>query len=501
MGGGLQVRGEQRVRARNSIFVRLLAGSLAIVLLGLGLVGTLLALYTKNYIYDNTKQELLRKAKKVNTSLQNIQSFDLPEKDREDAEDLLLFLAEAFDSIIWVFDRNGKIVATSAQDEVFIGKSVAESIVTRVLNGENVVNQLHFEGLDEPVLSVVVPWGKKDQIYGGIVLHAPVQGINQIIGDIREFILWITFLGLIVSMILVSSLSWTVTRPLRAIEKVASEIGLGNYRKRVEVDSQDEIGDLAKTINQLAERLEQNEQMRLQEDGLRQEFLANLSHELRTPLTGIQGFLEALQDGLVQEEEAKQRYVGLMYNETLHMSRLIEDLTDLMKIDKHTLSLYLTPVQLKDFLQKIAISFQHAIDEKGLVLHLDLPDEQLVIEADADRLGQIIGNLLNNAIKFTEQGSITIRAAKDGEGVLIDVKDTGIGMSEQDAARIWERFFKADRVRSKRDYGSGLGLSIVEKLVQMHHGRISVDTQLGEGSTFHIWLPEKQPSDHQLLKA
>lgn len=189
-----------------------------------------------------------------------------------------------------MFDRHGKIIATSTKDEVSIGKSVASTIVDKVLKGENAIQQLEFEGLEEPMISAVVSWGREDDVYGGIVLHSPVRGMNQTVGQIRETIVWASLLGIIFSTAMVSYLSWSISRPLRKIDRVASEIGIGNYSERIHIDFPDEIGDLAATINSMADKLEKVDQERKRLGRIRNDFLANVSHELRTPLTAMQGF-------------------------------------------------------------------------------------------------------------------------------------------------------------------------------------------------------------------
>ncbi|GAB7386746.1 HAMP domain-containing sensor histidine kinase [Bacillaceae bacterium] len=465
-----------------SIFRRLLFSYLFTVLLGLGVVGILMSYLAKSYIYDATQQELLRKAKRVNSAIQNMTSDD-------DIRRMLVFLDQSFDTRIWVFNREGRIKVTSTKDEVSLGKAVHPTIVKKVLKGENVVNQLRFEGLTEPMLSVVVPWGKDESIYGGIVLHAPVVGLDETVGKIRETILWATLFGILLSTAMGSYLSWSISRPLQKIDRTASEIGMGNYDKRIDIDSSDEIGDLANTINKMAEKLEKNDQERRRLDQIRNDFLANVSHELRTPLTAMQGFLEALQDGLIQDEEARQKYYDVMYQETLHMNRLIDDIMDLIKLENKEIVLYRHPLDIEPLLQKVAFKFEQEAAEKGIVLHVETKGELPKAYADQDRLEQILDNIIKNAVKFTEEGSVSVLAEKDGGYIRFTVSDTGIGIAKGDLDLIWERFFKVDRGRSKKNKGTGLGLAIVKELVEMHQGKICVESEIGKGTTFKVWIP------------
>lgn len=481
-----------------SMLRRLLVSYLVTVLLGLGAAGVTMSFLIKGSIYDTSREELMRKAKNVNLAIQN--SPNLTDKDIE----LLAFLDQSFDSRIWVFDRQGRIIATSMKDEVFIGKSVASSIIPKVLQGQNVVSELGFEGLAKPMLSVVVPWGKKDSIYGGIVLHAPVEGIDKTFGYMRETILWATLFGILLSTAMVSYLSWSISRPLKKIDRTAVEIAMGNYQKRVAINDSDEMGDLAQTINTLAEKLERVEMERIRLEQIRSDFLANISHELRTPLTAMQGFLEALQDGLVEDEQDRNKYIQVIYQETRHMNRLVDDLMDLVKLENREVSLYKAPVDIEEILHKVAFALHKEADKNNNRVIVTAAEKLPKLYADKHRITQILKNLLHNALKFTENGVVELAAVQEGTMLKVRVADTGTGIAKDDLERIWERFFKGDRVRSKSNKGTGLGLAIVKELVELHNGSIAVESEVGKGTVFTLTLPtvdavEEEADGHKFL--
>ncbi len=465
-----------------SIFRRLLFSYLFIFLIGLGIVGLLTSYFVKGYIYNNTEEDLIRKAKRVNLQIQDQSS-------PKEIKKLIVFLDESFNTRIWIFDKNGKIISTSTSDEVSIGKSVAKSIVERTLKGENVITELNFDGLDEPMLSVVVPWGKDDVVHGGIVLHSPIVGLNHTVGAIRETLLWAILIGVLLSTAMVSYLSWSISKPLYQIDRAAAEIGIGNYKKRIHVSAEDEIGDLANTINRMAEKLEKIDDERKTLDQIRKDFLANVSHELRTPLTAMQGFLEALQDDLISDDKSIKKYYDVMYKETMHMNRLIDDLMDLIKLENKEIALALYPIAVLDLMNKVGFKFKQEISEKGIDLNITIDKNIPKVHADSDRLEQILDNLVKNAVKFTDKGLIDISVKPDNEFILFIIKDTGIGISKTDQELIWERFFKVDRGRSKKNMGTGLGLAIVKELIQLHQGKIEVNSELGMGTTFKVWIP------------
>lgn len=452
------------------------------IVVGIGIVGALMFYFANSYIYKTKQEELLRQGRTVNANIQETNIIN------EEKQDTLQFLDHSFDARLWVFNADGKIIATSTKDEVSIGKSVASSIVEKVIRGENAVNRLAFEGLTEPMLSVVVPWGKEDEVYGGIILHSPLIGLNTFVGKIRETILWAALFGILFSAAMVSYLSWTISRPLQQIDRAAAKVAMGNYVERIHLKSEDEIGDLANTINMMATKLEKTDFERQRIDTIRSDFLANISHELRTPLTSMQGFLEALQDGLI-EEEGRKRYYDVMYDETIHMNRLVDDLMDLIKLENKDITLTKYLIDPLPILEKEKFKFEREASEKNVSINLITKEPLPKAYTDPVRFEQIINNILKNAVKFTEEGEITIVAEEDGQYLLLSVKDSGIGISELDLDLIWERFYKVDRGRSRKNKGTGLGLAIVKKLVELHEGKITVESQIGKGTTFKIWIP------------
>ncbi|CAH1224037.1 Sensor histidine kinase RcsC [Paenibacillus allorhizoplanae] len=472
------------LNANKSILRKMLTSSIVTVLLGLCAVGLVISIFAKDYIVDSKSNEMIRQAKQVNLAIQN----QTEPSDR--FKEQLRFFDEAFDSRIWIFDLNGNIVTTSSKDEVNVGKVISTEVVNQVLNGEPTIwNQ--SDSFKEGMLSIAVPWGKDNDVYGGIVLHSPLKGMNETITQLRETILWVTLLGIFFSFGVSFYLSWSISRPIQQIDKAAAKIAIGDYSERIQIDSKDEIGELATTINHMVEQLARVDLEKRQLNQLRHDFLANVSHELRTPLTAMRGFLEALQDGLI-EEGARDKYYDIMYNETLHMNRLVDDITDLMKLENKEIDLVWLPVDVQAMMSKLAFKFQPEAELRGTVIHCLVDENSPQAHADPDRLEQILNNLIKNAVKFTENGTIELKAmAVPSEGcVLITVTDTGIGITPEDQGLIWERFFKVERGRPVKHKGSsGLGLAIVRELVELHNGSIRVQSDLGIGSAFEVRIP------------
>ena len=231
---------------------------------------------------------------------------------------------------------------------------------------------------------------------------------------------------------------------------------------------------------------------------MRSEFVANVSHELKTPIASVKGFAETLLAGALDDKETARSFLQIIYDESERLNRLIGDILDLSKIESKRIPLHFSPVELDSFMERTVQMLQEEARRKRVELVLRV-QEELYVEADEDRLRQIINNLVQNGINYTQEGgkvTISVEAIGEPESaderIRIVVADTGIGIPKKDLPRIFERFYRVDKARSRSSGGTGLGLSIVKHLIELHHGTISVDSHVGVGSRFTIELPVLQ---------
>lgn len=467
----------------------------------------------------------------------------------------------------------------------------------------------HSDTTNRTMLYVALPIREQDQLFGYARLSMSLEEVETTINTLW----WGLLGGLLVVFAIAGGISYRIayqlTRPLEKITRVARQITNMNYKSRVYIRNQDEIGQLGQAINTMADslqvqmnRIRENETrlssvmdnmisgvVMIDEDGIvvllnrpaedilgyspkeligkrydeaklpyelaqmiqesmdrnerirdemffyfpeerilevnlvpmvpveqewaglvivmhdisairrlekvRSEFVANVSHELKTPVAAVKGFAETLLAGAMNDPAIAKQFLQIIYDESERLNRLIGDILELSKIESKRIPLQFSPVHLNSFLSKTIEMLQTEAEKKSIRLTLEA-SEELYLEADEDRLGQIMINLLSNGINYTpEGGKVKVRAMsvpgdqQETERIRIEITDTGIGIPKKDLPRIFERFYRVDKARSRSSGGTGLGLSIVKHLVELHKGVIRVESDLGSGSRFTIELP------------
>ena len=290
---------------------------------------------------------------------------------------------------------------------------------------------------------------------------------------------WSFFIGTLAAAILSYWIAKRILQPLNQLETIVYRFANGKLDERMPHLEIAELDRLAMSFNRMATALESVEQKR-------REIIDDLTHELRTPLTIIRGRLEEITDGIIIANS--QIYLQLI-RETKRLQRLVNDLQELSLAETGNLSLDLKPTNLYDVLQPLVERFADQLLDSDRSLSLDCPKDLPYIMVDSDRLEQILVNLLSNAIRHTPQGSISVRSYPEGDRVWIAVTDTGSGIAEADLDRVFQRFWRSSNSRSQKYSGTGIGLAICRRLVELHRGKIFVESQLGVGSTFKFFLP------------
>lgn len=316
------------------------------------------------------------------------------------------------------------------------------------------------------------------------------HGMDSLFQGFRDGVYDALLLSALAASIAAIAVGLFITRqivaPIRALSQASQRIAAGHYTERVQLADGhparvDELGQLARDFNRMAENLENTE-------ALRRQLIGDVSHELRTPLTAIKGSLEALIDGVLPAEPETFEHI---YQEADRLQRLVNDLQELSRVEAGAFKLDLQPLVLADLLKTVMSRLDRQYADKGVRLGTDIPSDLPGIMADADRLSQVLFNLVGNALQYTPAGGqVTVAAQRQGGEVLVSVQDTGIGIGADHLPHVFDRFYRADQSRSRTSGGSGIGLTIARHLVEAQGGRIWAESPgEGKGSTFAFTLP------------
>jgi signal transduction histidine kinase len=322
-----------------------------------------------------------------------------------------------------------------------------------------------------------------------LFVMSPEQGLYETLQQVSRTSLLLLVPALLLAVAVSLLLSGGMSRSVQKLREATRRIASGSYSARADVKRSDELGELARDFNSMAAQLEEASNKLAQYDINRRRFITDVTHELRTPLTSIRGIIEGLKNDFVPDPSERKRYYAIIEKETFRLIRLINELLDLERIENGLIELKYGTYPLYELLELVSESLEVLIEEKNLRLLIECPKE-VAFHGDYDRIMQIVINLVKNSIQFTAHGTIRLIGLETEQHTVIEVADTGQGMSPDELTHIWERFFKADPSRAKQRSETGLGLSIVKRLVEAHRGTIDVVSEPGIGTTFTIRLPK-----------
>ncbi|KAA3644068.1 MAG: HAMP domain-containing protein [Chloroflexi bacterium] len=310
--------------------------------------------------------------------------------------------------------------------------------------------------------------------------NTPSTPAGNFLGSVSRSVLWAGIAAGIVALVLGSLLFFQITRPLRSLSAAAQSIAKGDLSKRAWIGNHDEVGQVARSFNQMADKLQNYE-------AERQNMTADIAHELRTPLSVIQGNLEAMLDNVLP---ASAKELALLHQETILLNRLISDLRTLSLADAGQLNLRKHPVNLAELIDQAIERLQLRVHEKGINLRTDISADLLPVQADPERLSQVLTNLVDNALRYTYDGTqVVIAAGNTTEGIQVSVTDDGPGIPEEELPNLFDRFWRAEKSRNRMTGGSGLGLAIVKQLVTAHGGSVWAENLPGAGIQFNFTVP------------
>ncbi|EUJ55989.1 putative two-component sensor histidine kinase [Listeria fleischmannii FSL S10-1203] len=335
---------------------------------------------------------------------------------------------------------------------------------------------------------VYVPIMNGESYLGAVILNAPISGTEKVVGTINQYMFYAILISILVALILSFLMSKLQVNRINKLRDATKRVTRGDYETRLKENKVDEIGELAHDFNRMTENLAESREEIERQERRRRQFITDVSHEMRTPLTTISGLTEGLVNDVIPKSETS-RAIKLIDTEAKRLTKLVNENLDYERIQANKIVLYPTKFGVHAFLDLLSEQLEPLAREKKNILIVDAPLD-LEVYADYDRLTQIVMNIVKNSIQFTENGTITLRGYKDYKETILQIHDTGIGMDTEELEQIWERFYKADISRTNTAFGeSGIGLSIVRQLVEIHGGSVTAESEPGSGSTFTIRLP------------
>ena len=504
---------EERIPVKKTLFRKYLKITSLIILVSFLCLGSVMVVFVSRYWNMERRELLLQNAHGVS----NIAATSLLKEDKNTftingnrMEEFVSAFSENIDACILVTDVDGKIVMS--HNDVRLQANVDGTSTT----------------LDKDILDYVIRngqyygktdlggyFGEKYGVAGVPIVVTNENGVETTIGaafaasslaavtGFQAEVIKMFFLAGIAAFMVAFGVTWLysyrMTRPLRTMCDATKSFAMGDFSVRVPVFSDDEVGELAKAFNQMAETLANSESMN-------RNFIANVSHELKTPMTTISGFIDGIIDGTIPPEK-EQYYLGIVSTEVKRLSRLVKTMLDLSRIDSGKMVLRRARFDISNTIFVALLSFESKIDEKKIEIR-GLEDSQpIFVDGDPDMIHQVLYNLLENAVKFTNvNGYIEIHAVEEPERVTVSIRNSGPGISPDDVKMIFDRFYKTDKSRSQDKNGMGLGLYIVKTMVQLHGGEIHVESVENEYTLFEFWIPnhseksEKKKTPKTIIK-
>lgn len=316
-----------------------------------------------------------------------------------------------------------------------------------------------------------------------IIIFSPLEPIEETTKILIKQLSIISILSLLIGFILSYFLSKWFTKPIIEINDSSKEIAKGNFNIKLRYKDKDEIGALARSIDDMAQQLGQI-------DTLRKDFISNTTHEFKTPIASIRAYTELLSLNPHNSNE-QTGYLKIIEEECSYLDRMVEDILYISEMEGKY-SFHLEDLNLCEAVQSSVASLKVLAEEKKLTIHTVLPDNPTIIRADKQRMKQVFNNVLSNAIRYSKQGSaIYIRITESSSSISIQIQDEGIGIPSDELPKIWNRFYKVDKSRSRsKDTGTGLGLSIVKQILELHHFDLRIESEEGKGTTLWIYIPK-----------
>lgn len=484
--------------AKKSLFRKYMNVSMLIVFFSFLVLGIILTLTITNY-WSNEKRtnldnragnvaEFIRRNVAINQSF-NSKAGSVAIDHPDTINEFLQLYVDDVGVDIVVTNTNAKsILVVSRSGDIRTNMIVASETVQRTMAEGTYFSKGTLGGLydsERYIAARPIYYNSGSNIMGVVIVTSDASDISGFTDMVLKIFILSAVAALAISILAIGVFSYNLVRPLKQMAQAAKQFGKGDFSVRVSESSNDEIGELGVAFNNMAESLSSSEH-------IRKSFIANVSHELKTPMTTISGFIDGILDGTIPAEK-QNYYLHIVSDEIKRLSRLVRSMLDLSRIDSGELKLNYQTFDLLSTLVTIIITFEQEIDKKNIEIRgLDLITPKMVY-GDKDLIHQIVYNLIENAVKFTNDGGyIEFNITESLERFDFMIKNSGMGIQKSEIPLVFDRFYKTDKSRSKDKKGLGLGLYLVRSIIRLHGGDITADSVYGEYCEFDFYIPKKQ---------
>ena len=457
---------------KNSIQKRLFITYGVAIIIGFTILALSLLRIFDQYFIENRKELLYEQGRKVAREAATVLYSGNPNS-RSLINDLQV-LDRFLDAHIWVINSDGIIVAVSGpNEERLLGRQVREEKIGNLAKGESIEERGNFDGmLGESSLTVGYPVFVNNRFSGGVLVHASLLEIQKNFREVYRLTLWVILISVAIAYAILYIQIRRISEPLKEISGAAKVIAGGEFHKRLNINTGDEIEELGNSFNNMAKSLEKIEENR-------RNLIANISHDLRSPMTSIRGFIEGMIDGTIPEDK-REHYLNIVLDESNRLIKMTNELLELGNMQQGSLEIKKEAFELNETIRRKLVAYEKGITEKKLDVVFSMFEEKTFVLSDQVLLERVLSNLMDNAVKFTpEKGSIEIRTSTKEDRIIVEITNTGKSISSEELNRVWERFHKGDTSRGLHKGGYGLGLAIVREIISQLGERIWVSS--GEG--------------------
>lgn len=379
---------------------------------------------------------------------------------------------------IYILNPDATVLHQGTEDGAMNMDTQIKMDMQSAMNGETIIRMTSFSlNSESEVAYVGMPLTYNEKISGVIMIFSPINEINTLLTTALKTIMTVVIITILIGTLAILRISVKISEPIKEISENARKIGKGEDVPDLEIYSNDEIGMLAKSFNEMKKELAVTEQMR-------KEIVANVSHELRTPLTSIIGFIKGILDGVIGKDE-EEKYLSIAYEEANRLKDLTKDIVDVAKLESGNITLNKEKFNLNELAKDVYVEMEELVKEKNLKLIFEEKEEDVEVYADRAKIRQVLINVINNAVKFTEKGYVKYSVGKEAEKAKIIVKDTGIGIQKDKISYLFNKFYTANDYGNATT-GAGLGLNIVKNIMDMHEGKVSIESTVGKGTKVTI---------------